>query len=449
MVPGASGNALEPRTPTSYTMPPPTTAPEKSIDERTPVVTAALRTYLLSNVAFLVPSGLFTVLFPWLVVGALHESPERVGLAQMITQLPPVFLLLFAGLLADRFEQRRILVVTHLVVAVAQLATAWLVASGALTFASLLWLSLLGGIAGTFSGPPRDAMLTRVAGAQIQRIVTLVIGLQFGSQAVGFVLASLTDRVGTAALLVLSATLFALGAIPSARLPSSEPAPATGRRIFHDIGVGLGVALRSERIRPVLILTFALGMFFIGTFVVLLPLIIRDVYHGDAADLALAFGANMVGTLVVIAVLMRRGGVRRQGRAFMLALLFGSAMLLTLYLHPPYWAFFALNFVWGLGGGLTMTMGRSIVQESAPPELTARLVSIYALAMSAGMPIGSLAIGYAAQMFGTLNAALLPGIGMALTVLVVYLTSSCWHIAPPESAPAAMPSAAAEAASSA
>ena len=394
-------------------------------------MTAALRTYLLANVAFLVPSGLFTVLFPWLIVGALHESPERVGIAQMITQLPPVFLLLFAGFLADRVEQRRILVVTHVLVGLAQLATAALVAAGALSFASLLWLSLLGGIAGTFSGPPRDALLTRVAGAQIQRTVTLVIGLQFGSQVVGFVLASLTDRVGAAPLLVLSATMFALGAIPSARLPSSAPSAGAGGRMLRDIGVGLAAALGSARIRPVLILTFALGLFFIGSFVVLLPLIIRDVYHGDAADLALAFGANMTGTLVVIAVLMRRGGVHRQGRAFMLALLFGSAMLLLLYLRPPYWAFFVLNFVWGLGGGFTMTMGRSIVQESAPPELTARLVSIYALAMSTGAPIGSLAIGYAAQWWGTLTAALLPGVGMALTVLFVRLTSSCWQIAPP------------------
>ena len=152
-----------------------------------------------------------------------------------------------------------------------------------------------------FSGPPRDALLSRVAGTQIQRTVTLIIGLQFGAQIVGFVLASLADRVGAASLLVLSAALFALGAIPCARLPSSEPSPAAGRRVLREIGIGLAVALRSERIRPVLILTFALGLFFIGSFVVLLPLIIRDVYHGGAADLALAFGANMTGTIVVIA----------------------------------------------------------------------------------------------------------------------------------------------------
>ncbi len=393
-------------------------------------MTRELRAYLLANVGFLVPSGLFSIVFPWLVVVALHESAERVGIAQMITQLPGLLLLLVAGFVADRYEQRRILVVTHLLVALSQLAMAWLIGAGALTFNSLLGLALLGGIAGTFSGPPRDAMLSRVAGARIQHTVILVIGLQFGAQMIGFALASITDRIGAPTLLVLSAVMFALGAIPCALLPSSEPGTAMTRHPLREIGLGLAMALRSERIRPALILTFALGLFFVGTFLVLLPLIIRDVYHGAAADLSLAFGLNMAGTIVVIAFLMRRGGVQRQGRAFMLSLLFGSVMLSLLYLSPPYWAFFLLCFVWGLGGGLTMTMGRSIVQESAPPELSARLLSIYAFAMSAGMPIGSLVIGYAAQAWGTLNAALLPGIGMATTVLFVHLTSRFWHLDP-------------------
>lgn len=391
-------------------------------------MTAQLRAYLLANVAFLVPSGLVTIVFPWLIVVALHEPPERVGIAQMIAQLPALFLLLVAGLLADRLEQRRILIVTQVLVALAWLGVAALVLTGTLSFASLLALAVLGGIAGTFSGPPRDAMLSRVAGDQIQRTVILVIGLQFGAQIAGFVLASLTDVIGAPVLLIVAAAMFALGAIPCARLPSSEPGANPRGNPLRDIGIGLGVALRSDAMRPALILTFALGLFFVGSFVVLLPLIIRDVYQGGAADLSLAFGANMTGTLVVIGILMRRGRIQRQGRAFMLALLFGAAVLSLLYLRPPYWAFFVLSFIWGLGGGFTMTMGRSIVQEAAPPELAARLLSIYGFAMSAGMPLGSFAIGYVAAAVGTLNAALFPAIGMALTILAVHLTSDCWRL---------------------
>ena len=394
---------------------------------RASTLTRELRAYLLANVGFLVPSGLVTIMFPWLIVVSLHASPERVGIAQMITQLPGLFLLLFAGWVADRVEQRRILIISQVLAALPWFGIAALTAAHALTFNALIALALLGGVAGVFSGPPRDAMLSRVAGAQIQRAVVLIIGLQFGAQIVGYVLASMTDRFGPTVLLLLAAVMFALSAIPCVQLPASEPSRGSGGNPLDEIAVGLRVALRSERIRPALILTFALGLFFVGSFVVLLPLIIRDVYHGGATDLSLAFGANMSGTLVVIALMMRRGVVQRQGRAFMLALVFGSVVLSLLYLRPPYWAFFGLSFIWGLGGGLTMTMGRSIVQESAPPELSARLLSIYSFAMSAGMPIGSLAIGYAAKAWGTLNAALLPSIGMVVTVLLVHLTSNCWR----------------------
>ena len=384
------------------------------------------RAYLLANFVFLVPSGLVTIVFPWLLVVALQEPAERVGIAQMIAQLPALLFLLLAGWLADRVEQRRILIVTQLLVAAAQLGIAALLVFDALTYETLLLLALLGGIAGTFSGPPRDAMLPRVAGARIQRGVVLIIGLQFAAQIVGYGVAAFTDSIGPAVLLVLSSALFALASIPCMKLPASEPVRGGGS-LVAEISEGLRVALRSERIRPALILTFALGLFFVGSFVVLLPLIVRDVYQGGASDISMAFGANMLGTLVVIGVLMRRGAIQRQGRAFMAALLFGAAILALLSLGPPRWAFFALSFVWGLGGGFTMTMGRTIVQEAAPPELAARLVSIYAFAMSAGMPIGSLLIGYAARQFGTLEAAVLPAAGMALTVLLVHLTSDCWR----------------------
>ena len=390
-------------------------------------MTRELRAYLLANIGFLVPSGLVTILFPWLIVVALHASPERVGIAQMITQLPGLFLLLFAGWVADRVEQRRILIVSQLLVALPWLGIAALTATHALTFNALIALALLGGVAGVFSGPPRDAMLSRVAGAQIQRAVVLIIGLQFGAQIVGYVLAGMTDRFGPTVLLALAAVMFALSAIPCLRLPASEPARGGGGNPLGEIAVGLRVALRSERIRPALVLTFFMGLFFVGTFAVLLPLMIRDEYHGGATDLSLAFGAFMSGTLVVIGLMMRRAVVQRQGRALMLGLVFGSMVLSLMSLRPPYWAFFALNFVWGFGGGLTMTMGRTIVQESAPPELSARLLSIYAFAMAAGTPIGSLAIGYAAKAWGTLNVALLPSIGMVVTVLLVHLTSNCWQ----------------------
>lgn len=114
----------------------------------------------------------------------------------------------------------------------------------------------------------------------------------------------------------------------------------------------------------------------------------------------------------------------------MAALLFGCVVLALLPMQPPYWAFFLLSFVWGLGGGFSLTMGRAIVQESAPPALAARLLAIYALGMTAGMPIGSLVIGYAVREFGPLDAVWVPILGMGITVAAVHLTSRFWALQP-------------------
>ena len=79
----------------------------------------------------------------------------------------------------------------------------------------------------------------------------------------------------------------------------------------------------------------------------------------------------------------------------------------------PIDVFYLLIFLWGAGGGITMSMSRSIVQESAPPSHRARVMSVYSLGMMGGMPMGSLAMGYVIGVFGPLNAAWVPVIGMA------------------------------------
>ena len=76
---------------------------------------APLRWYLTSTASFLLPAGIQMVLFPYLIAVVLHEPAQTVGIAQMAGSLPALFLILFGGVIGDRFDQRRILIVLHLV----------------------------------------------------------------------------------------------------------------------------------------------------------------------------------------------------------------------------------------------------------------------------------------------------------------------------------------------
>ena len=166
-------------------------------------MTAGLRWYLTSTACFLVPGGIQMVLFPWLVAVYLHESPARVGLAQMSSQLPMLLLILWGGLLGDRLDQRRLLIGLHLAMAIPPLVMAWVVRADFIYYEVLIGWAVIGGSFAAFAQPARDALLNRVAGHDIQRVVTMAIGVQFGIQILGFALGSTADSIGPAALFVI------------------------------------------------------------------------------------------------------------------------------------------------------------------------------------------------------------------------------------------------------
>jgi MFS family permease len=392
---------------------------------------APLRWYLTSTASFLIPGGIQMVLFPWLVAVLLHESAQRVGIAQMSGALPALFLILFGGVLGDRFDQRRILIALHAFGALPPLTLALLIGSDHLTYAVMIGYALVGGIVGAFSQPARDALLSRVAGDRIQRTVTIVMAMQFGVQILGIGLASLADRIGAVPLILTQTTVMALGAFAVMQIRVAKfDKPAVRKHAVKEIVEGLALVFGSRRMLPVMLLNLAIGVFFAGAFTVLIPLTIRDVYHGGAQQIGFAYILNMVGTVAVTLALLARGGIARPGRAVILALGGGALLFLPMVFGVPIGVFYLLIFIWGAGGGISMSMGRAIVQESAPPSHRARIMSVYSLGMMGGMPLGSLSMGFIIAAFGPLHAALVPVIGMAVVVLWVAAKSDLWNLVP-------------------
>ena len=369
------------------------------------------------------------VLFPWLVAVYLHESPERLGFAQMASQLPMLLLILWGGLVGDRFDQRRLLIFLQLGMMVPPLLMATLIGFGQVRYELLLAWAVVGGCFGAFAQPARDALLNRVAGSEIQRVVTMAIGVQFGIQVLGFALGSTADRIGAPALLVIMAGFMLVASIATTRIPKIAAAPKPPRRHpLREIGEGLGIAWHSAIIRPCIILTFAVGIFFAGAYLVILPLMVRDLYAGSAGGIALVFAVNMLGTCTTIFFLIRRGGVQRPGRALLITGLVSCGVLALLHLELSEWLFYLVVYGWGMGGGISMTMSRAIVQEAAPESHRARLMSVYSLGMMGGMPIGSLLLGWCVGQFGARNAVLVPVLGMAIVMVFLLLTSRLWAV---------------------
>lgn len=393
-----------------------------------PSRSSAFAVYLTGLGSWFIPLGIQQVLFAWLAAIVLHMDAFAVGIAQVALMAPGILFLPMGGLVADRGNARRLLLCYHFLYAVPPLVLAGVLLMGGLSYPLLIAYGLAAGSIGAFAVPTRDALLPTVAGGNLPRAVALATALQFIGQLIGIAAASQADRTGALPLLLAQAALVLLGAIAVWRLPEPAPhPPALHPSFWRSIGDGIAEAARSEQMWPVLLLNFGIGVFYVGPFMAVLPLVVRDIYHGGAAEIAyvnLAFWAGTIVAAFAFAGLARR--LSRRGRLVIGAVSVGAVILLCMALQPPFVVLNALCFVWGLGAGITLTQGRTILQIVAPPTHRARLMSLFQLGLGGGGPIGAFIAGSLASILGLKLAMVLPALAMVVLIGTVLMLSRIW-----------------------
>ncbi len=392
---------------------------------------SAFRWYQGSVASFLAPESMLHVLFGYLVAVVLVAPPEQVGQAQMTLMLPGLVLILVAGVVADRVDQRRMLITLHLANAVPVALLLVALVLDRVSYTVVIAFALAAGSAAAFVQPVLDAMLNRISGPDLQRSVTATVGVMYSTNLLGYLLASTADSVGLVPLFAVYTLVMASGALTSSRLPAAPPAPIrpdAGRtRIFEQIGDGLRTVVRSPRMLPPTILLACAGLFLGGPYMVLVPLMVRDLYGGGASAIAFVFIAFIAGGASSTLWLYRTGGLRREGRGLIAGFVISGLALLLWASHLPLWGYLLATAFWGFGGGLCQSMGRSIMLAAAPESQRARVMSVYHLAGRGTSPIGSLLTGYVVAAVGVLDAALLVGLAMLSCCAGVVALTGIWR----------------------
>ena len=368
--------------------------------------------------------GLQQVMFSWLVVGVLAAPAESVGIAQTSTMLPAIALLLVGGAVADRLDPRRLLIGLHLVAAVPMVLLALAVARGVLTLGGLIAYGLCMGTVMAFSNPARDSLLSRVAGSDVMRAVTGVTIAQFASQGLGTLLGGAASWTGVPFMLGVQAAAVAAGGAAARRLPAAPPErdPAARPGGLHAFTGGLRFVLGS-RLRAVLLLSCGVGVLFMGPFLVVFPLMVRDVYGGDVRQLSLVLMLFPVGTIAGSVVLLARGGIRRKGRGLLIALGCGGLALVAIGQGLSFPGLLGVTLLWGMAGAVFMNASRTLFQEAAPSALRARVLAVSQLGFMAMAPVGSLLAGFVSGRIGPLDTLVWFGGGMIVLVAAMAAVS--------------------------
>ncbi|MGV8996343.1 MAG: MFS transporter [Parvibaculaceae bacterium] len=407
-------------------------------DEQTEERGADLKWYMSGIWLYFISTGIQGVMFPYIITIVLHETSTRVGIAQMMSMLPMLVFTLFGGALADRVDLRKHLMRLQAIQMIPPVALAALIYTGHLSYEIMICFGVLLGVIGAYVMPTRDAMLTRIAlvnlKGNIQRGVALSMSGQFLGQVGGFLIGGTAMIIGAPILFVLQSVLL-IGAFFTTRKLSPAPPmnfgqPKTSQLVA--IKEGLAVIWKSERLRPVIIMMFMSGILFMGVFMVLFPIMVRDVYHGSSFEIALINMCFFGGIGISSFTLSRFRPIRRQGRAMMIAMCTGSCVMVVMHFGFPIYVVDFLALCWGLAGGVSMTQSRAVVQEFAEPHMRARLIAAFQLGSMGGGPIGAVLTGILIQHLGPLDAVLVPVGLMIILWLSIFFFTPLWKMeAPP------------------
>lgn len=387
---------------------------------------ASRRTYALflcALASWFCAQSMQSVTYQWLLTHTLALEPARVGFAQMAAMLPSLLFLLVGGMTADRGDRRRLLGRFHVGQALIFGGLACAIAFGWLGFERLIAFALALGTLQAFAIPARDAQISDVVAGDMSRAVAGMNVTQQGAQVFGAIVAGVVNPLGVPAVVGLQACVVLAGALAVARLPHTEArsgADAPGATLA-ELRAGLVEVLRSPVLRPVFAVIALLGVFFVGPFVVLLPLLVRDSYGGSPVRLGVINAMVPLGGILTGLWIVRRGGIGRKGKALLIGNAVAASCVALLAVRPPFVLAAALVFGWGVGASFVMTSARTLFQEHASVSNRARVLSVFSLGIFGAGPIASLLSGALSRAYGT-HAAL--GIEGSASLAIVLLTAA-------------------------
>ena len=380
--------------------------------------------------------GLHKVLYPWLVVGVLMESPSRLGLAQMAVLLPNLLFLLPGGIASDRRHRGTWLSLLYLVYLLPLGIILASVLSSELTFTLLLLFGVAFGTISAFVQPARESLLGYAAPEIMHQTVAKVMITQFVAQGVGFWIAGQLDIVSLPQLLGFQMFIFV---ISSVLIKRSHPVPVGGeapviekktlKHSWKELGEGLQVFRDDKGLLHLLMIVFATGFLAFGVYLVGMPLIARELYDGGAglyATLQIVFSLGIVSAN--FGVMKRIKMFSRPGRLMVISFLLRGSLVGIIATVPNMWILISVVYVWGFFSGLSMTLGRTILHNQVSHEVRSRAASVYQLCLFGGAPLGAWICGVTVESIGLSSAFIVIAAATSLVALLTALFSPLWHV---------------------
>ncbi len=348
----------------------------------------------------------------WLVY-RLSGSAFWLGMVNFFGQLPTFLVAPYAGVVADRFSRRGIIVVMQ----VLSMAQALLLGALALAETVEVWqvlaLSAVLAVINGFDMPARQSFVIEMVDDRedLGNAIALNSLMFNGARLIGPSVAGLIISAAGEGVCFLANGLsyvFVLWSLAAMRLAPREPGPAP-RPMLHELREGVGYAMRSVPIRSILLLLSLFSLMGMPYFV-LLPVVAKEILGGGAHTLGFLATAAGLGAVIGALYLAARRSVAGLVRFTAGAAIAFSLGLVAFSFSRSFWLSIPILLVIGFSMITQMAGSNTVIQTIVSDQMRGRVMSFYTMSFMGMAPFGSVLAGALAAKIGTPYTLLLSGL---------------------------------------
>lgn len=360
------------------------------------------RLFFIGQGVSLIGTWLTRVALGWWVF-RLTGSELILGTVSFAGQLPTFLLAPLGGVVVDRYNRHRLLVVTQVLAMLQSVLLTLLALSGRASVAYILALAVFQGLINAFDTPARQSFIVELVEARDDLPIAIALNSSMvnaarlvGPSFAGLLIAAFGEAgcfaIDSLSYLAVIASLLAM------RVPRREPVTSS-RRMFGDLGAGLSYAAQSRPISAILLLV-ALVSLTGAPYTMLMPVLAAQTLGGGAYTLGFLMAAAGAGAVMGALWLASRPSVLGLGRVMVATSLSFGAGLMLLGLSRTLWLALPLLLITGAGMMVTLASSNTLLQTIVDEDKRGRVMSLYTMAFFGMVPFGSLLAGWLANHVG-------------------------------------------------
>lgn len=359
------------------------------------------------------------IAMPWLVYH-MTGSAFLLGLVGFAGQIPTFLLSPVAGVLTDRWNRYRVLLITQIISMIQASILTWLCLAGTIQVWHIVILSIVMGCINAFDVPARQSFVIDMVekkadlGNAIALNSLMFNGARLiGPSVAGIILASTSE--GICFLINAISYIFVIISLLMMKLKVRD-VKEKGKKILTELKEGLDYTFGFAPIKHLIILlsiSSLMGM----SYSVLMPVFAKEVLRGGSQTFGFLMGAAGFGALLGALYLASRKSVLKLGRIVPASsLLFGCGLIILSFSRVFSLSMILMVFI-GLGMMMQTSASNIIIQTITDDNKRGRVMSFYSMAIMGTAPFGSLIAGWLAKVIGTPGTILTGGVATIIGAL--------------------------------